>query len=91
MGLDGEGNGKPLQYSCLENPMDGRYHCAKSRCWQTLLEILRGNCSLVFPHCLSSLACGCITPTSDSIITSLMLTFLSLFDEDPCDYTGAPI
>ena len=20
---DGEGNGKPLQYSCLENPMDG--------------------------------------------------------------------
>ena len=23
MGLDGEGNGNPLQYSCLENPMDG--------------------------------------------------------------------
>ena len=23
MGLDGEGNGTPLQYSCLENPMDG--------------------------------------------------------------------
>ena len=22
MGLDGEGNGTPLQYSCLENPMD---------------------------------------------------------------------
>ena len=21
---DGEGNGTPLQYSCLENPMDGR-------------------------------------------------------------------
>ena len=21
--LTGEGNGKPLQYSCLENPMDG--------------------------------------------------------------------
>ena len=21
--LDGEGNGTPLQYSCLENPMDG--------------------------------------------------------------------
>ena len=20
---DGEGNGNPLQYSCLENPMDG--------------------------------------------------------------------
>ena len=23
MGLVGEGNGTPLQYSCLENPMDG--------------------------------------------------------------------
>ena len=22
--LAGEGNGKPLQYACLENPMDGR-------------------------------------------------------------------
>ena len=22
-GMDGEGNGNPLQYSCLENPMDG--------------------------------------------------------------------
>ena len=21
--IDGEGNGKPLQYYCLENPMDG--------------------------------------------------------------------
>ena len=21
--IDGEGNGNPLQYSCLENPMDG--------------------------------------------------------------------
>ena len=23
-GYSGEGNGNPLQYSCLENPMDGR-------------------------------------------------------------------
>ena len=23
MGYDGEGDGTPLQYSCLENPMDG--------------------------------------------------------------------
>ena len=23
MGFNGEGNGTPLQYSCLENPMDG--------------------------------------------------------------------
>ena len=26
----GEGNGNPLQYSCLENPMDGRAWQAKS-------------------------------------------------------------
>ena len=24
IGVLGEGNGTPLQYSCLENPMDGR-------------------------------------------------------------------
>ena len=35
----GEGNGNPLQYSCLENPMDGgawwatAYKVAKSRTW----------------------------------------------------------
>ena len=23
LGLEGEGDGTPLQYSCLENPMDG--------------------------------------------------------------------
>ena len=23
----GEGNGNPLQYSCLENPMDAEAHC----------------------------------------------------------------
>ena len=26
----GEGNGNPLQYSCLENPMDGESHGRKS-------------------------------------------------------------
>ena len=37
MGREGEGNGTPLQYSCLENPMDGGAWCiavhgvAKSR------------------------------------------------------------
>ena len=39
MGLDGEGNGTPLQYSCLENPMDrgawwaAIHGVAKSRTW----------------------------------------------------------
>ena len=28
MSLDGEGNGIPLQYPCLENPMDGGAWCA---------------------------------------------------------------
>ena len=28
MSLDGEGNGTPLQYPCLENPMDGGAWCA---------------------------------------------------------------
>ena len=27
----GEGNGKPPQYSCLENPMDGVHGVTKSR------------------------------------------------------------
>ena len=37
--ISGEGNGNPLQYSCLENPMDGRawwaavYGVTKSRTW----------------------------------------------------------
>ena len=37
--LSGEGNGTPLQYSCLENPMDGGawwaavHEVAKSRTW----------------------------------------------------------
>ena len=54
-----------------------------------LLETLGENCSLAFPSHLHSLACGCITPTSASIIvSSLMLTFPSPFDEDPCDYIG---
>ena len=29
--LVGEGNGNPLQYSCLENPMDGRAWCPWGR------------------------------------------------------------
>ena len=31
----GEGNGNPLQYSCLENPMDGRAW------WATVLEVAK--------------------------------------------------
>ena len=31
----GEGNGDPLQYSCLENPMD------RGACWATVHEALK--------------------------------------------------
>ena len=31
-----EGNGTPLQYSCLENPMDG------GTCWATVHEVSKG-------------------------------------------------
>ena len=31
----GEGNGNPLQYSCLENPMDGE------ACWATVHRVAK--------------------------------------------------
>ena len=44
LSLIGEGNGNPLQYSCLENPRDGGawwaalYGVAQSRTWLKLLS-----------------------------------------------------
>ena len=32
-GTPGEGNGNPLQYSCLENPMDGQRNLAGNSQW----------------------------------------------------------
>ena len=49
----GEGNGNPLQYSCVENPMDGGawwaavHGVAQSRTW---LKWLSSSCSRVFRH-----------------------------------------
>ena len=37
----GEGNGKPLQYSCLENPMD------RGAWWATVHGVARVRCNLV--------------------------------------------
>ena len=34
LGRSGEGNGNPLQYSCLENPMDGEVCRLQSMEWQ---------------------------------------------------------
>jgi len=36
----GEGNGNPLQYSCLENPMDG------GACWATVHELAKSQTRL---------------------------------------------
>ena len=36
----GEGNGNPLQYSCLENPMDGR------TCWVTVHGVAKSRTRL---------------------------------------------
>ena len=54
----GEGNGSPLQYSCLENPMDGGgwwatvYGVAKNRTWLS---------ALMSRHIVSSVAQLCLT------------------------------
>ena len=32
-GIPGKGNGNPLQYSCLENPMDGQRNLAGNSQW----------------------------------------------------------
>ena len=56
----GEGNGNPLQYSCLENPMDGRawwatvHRFAKSRTWLSDFTSLHVDYDL-FSHLLFSL------------------------------------
>ena len=55
----GDGNGTPLQYSCLENPMDGGawwaavHGVAKS---QTRLKELSSSSSSIMAICSSTLA-----------------------------------
>ena len=39
----GEGNGNPLQYSCLENPMD-------RGAWWAIVHTVRVKCNLVTEH-----------------------------------------
>ena len=54
----GEGNGTPLQYSCLENPMDGGawwvsvHRVAKS--WTSLSRIGEGNGNPLQHSCLEN-------------------------------------
>ena len=55
----GEGNGKPIQNSCLENPMDKRdlqaivYRAAKSRTWLKRLSIANIETYLVWRKSLT--------------------------------------
>ena len=47
----GEGNGNPLQYSCLENPMDGRTWwaaiCGVAQSWTQLKRLSSSNSSIL--------------------------------------------
>ena len=35
------GNGNPLQYSCLENSMDGKAWSQRGACWATVLGVTK--------------------------------------------------
>ena len=65
----GEGNGTPLQYSCLENPMDGGacwvaiYGVAQSWTWlSTFSGIGEGNGNPLQCSCLENPGTGCREP-----------------------------
>ena len=42
----GEGNGNPLQYSCLENPMDGGTWCRRSLVQATVHGVAKSQTGL---------------------------------------------
>ena len=42
----GEGNGNPLQYSCLENPMDGGTWCRRSLVQATVYGVAKSQTGL---------------------------------------------
>ena len=50
-GFPGEGNGTPLQYSCLENPMDG------GAWWTAVHEVAKSRTRLKQLHFYFSLSC----------------------------------
>ena len=59
----GEGNGNPLQYSCLENSMD------RGACWATVHGVAKSQTPLNNKNCslldLGSGACVCVTPVKE--------------------------
>ena len=53
-GLNGEGNGNPLQCSCLENPMDGEaWQAAVHRVAQSRTQLKRLGGSSMGPQMIS--------------------------------------
>ena len=67
----GEGNGNPLQYSCLENPMDGGAWCA------TVHGVAKSRTRLSdFTHFAHSNQCE-VVPRSFDLHFSNKITFLS--------------
>ena len=70
----GEGNGNPVQYSCLENPMDGEAWCPWGRKESDTTEqhhSLTWTVSLLCGHCSFLLGPGvhrfCLSPSSVSV------------------------
>ena len=60
----GEGNGNPLQYSCLENPMDG------GAWWATVHRVAKSWTQLHFHfHFIVCVSCGCVLPVFYSKIS----------------------
>ena len=79
----GEGNGNPLQYSCLENPMDGGawqatvHGVAKSQTRLSLLTQALTLCLLFvqhYPGCCAHLSCN----FQPEIYSKLIASFLNL-------------
>ena len=73
----GEGNGNPLQYSCLENPMDG------GAWWATVHGVTKSQTQLSeFTHSLTQEKCKRNKAVTQSVSTATELTafpFLRVF------------
>ena len=82
----GEGNGNPLQYSCLENPMDRRsWHWAVRRDWaHTQNYLYLSTCKYLHP-------CSIMLNSCDSMDCSLPESFvLGIFQARILEWVAMP-